>query len=102
MCGMGGVLELMCGDSERFSKLSGIGFAFEDRTKPQRITVSPPFWRMGPMESVYVAISCDAFDPSAENTRDDSLTLKWCRLPESGRAAFFMIGRKVIPIEYNV
>uniref|UniRef100_A0A183CIE5 MSP domain-containing protein n=1 Tax=Globodera pallida TaxID=36090 RepID=A0A183CIE5_GLOPA len=80
--------------------LTRIGFAFE--TKAKRIEVSPQQWKLDPKESAYVAITRDALDPSRDSMKDDRVIVKWCRLPERGRAEYFMIGRKEMPIEYNV
>ena len=86
-----------------------IGYAFKT-TKPKRINMTPPNGVLGPKESVNVAISCDAFDPSAEDTKSDRVTVEWTNTPDPEANAFKlewfqgdgMVRRKNLPIEYNV
>uniref|UniRef100_A0A914HRQ9 Major sperm protein n=1 Tax=Globodera rostochiensis TaxID=31243 RepID=A0A914HRQ9_GLORO len=64
-----------------------IGFAFKT-TKPKRINMNPPNGVLGPKESVNVAISCDAFDPSSEDTKGDRVTVEWTNTPDPAATAF--------------
>ena len=86
-----------------------IGFAFKT-TNPQRLNMDPPNGVLDPKEGINIAISCDAFDPAAENTNNDRVTVEWTNTPEGAAKQFRrewfqgdgMVRRKNLPIEYNM
>nr|CAD2167319.1 unnamed protein product [Meloidogyne enterolobii] len=53
-----------------------IGFAFKT-TNPRRLNMDPPNGVLDPKEAINIAISCDAFDPAAEATNNDRVTVEW-------------------------
>ncbi|KAL3114830.1 hypothetical protein niasHT_014644 [Heterodera trifolii] len=83
-----------------------MGSAFKT-TKPKRIKVIPPHGVLGPKKSVYVAITCDAFNPDSE---DDRVTVEWTNTPDPAATVFKpewfqgdgMVRSKNLTIEYNV
>ncbi|KAL3068213.1 hypothetical protein niasHS_016407 [Heterodera schachtii] len=85
------------------------GSAFKT-TKPKRINIIPPHGVLRPKKSVYVAITCDAFDPDNEDTEGDRVTVEWTNTPDSAATVFKpewfqgdgIVRRKNLAIEYNV
>ncbi|KAL3117835.1 hypothetical protein niasHT_001426 [Heterodera trifolii] len=85
------------------------GSAFKT-TKPKRINIIPPHGVLRPKKSVYVAITCDAFDPDNEDTEGDRVTVEWTNTPDSAATVFKqewfqgdgIVRRKNLSIEYNV
>uniref|UniRef100_A0A914NCL8 Major sperm protein n=34 Tax=Meloidogyne TaxID=189290 RepID=A0A914NCL8_MELIC len=86
-----------------------IGFAFKT-TNPRRLNMDPPNGVLDPKEAINIAISCDAFDPAAEATNNDRVTVEWTNTPEGAAKQFRrewfqgdgMVRRKNLPIEYNM
>uniref|UniRef100_A0A914KHG8 Major sperm protein n=1 Tax=Meloidogyne incognita TaxID=6306 RepID=A0A914KHG8_MELIC len=86
-----------------------IGFAFKT-TNPRRLNMDPPNGVLDPKEAINIAISCDAFDPAAEATNNDRVTVEWTNTPEGAAKQFRrewfqgdgMVRRKNLPIEYNI
>ena len=85
-----------------------IGFAFKT-TNAKRLGVEPPAGVLDPKEAVIVALSCDAFDYTAEDINNDRITVEWTNTPEGAAKQFRrewfqgdgMVRRKNLPIEYN-
>uniref|UniRef100_A0A914MH34 MSP domain-containing protein n=1 Tax=Meloidogyne incognita TaxID=6306 RepID=A0A914MH34_MELIC len=61
-------------------------------------------------EPIRIVISCDAFDPAAEATNNDRVTVEWTNTPEGAAKQFRrewfqddgMVRRKNLPIGYNM
>uniref|UniRef100_A0A915N443 Uncharacterized protein n=4 Tax=Meloidogyne TaxID=189290 RepID=A0A915N443_MELJA len=64
-----------------------IGFAFKT-TNPRRLNMDPPNGVLDPKEAINIAISCDAFDPAAEATNNDRVTVEWTNTPEGAAKQF--------------
>jgi hypothetical protein len=85
-----------------------IGWAIKT-TNARRLGVDPPCGVLDPKESVLMAVSCDTFDPAAEDTNNDRITVEWTNTPEGAAKQFRrewfqgdgMVRRKNLPIEYN-
>lgn len=86
-----------------------IGWAIHTSNK-KRLRVDPPSGVLDPWKVVFVAVSCDAFEVSSEDTNNDRVIIEWTNAPDGAAKRFRrkwfegdnIVLRKNIPVECNL